>query len=152
LICAANAGARNDFLANQKHLAPLERQSLPTAFRPVRILFGAGLCLALWRERLPILQTPLSHLAVNALNYTPALESVLHERSKQDDKWGQQDHDPFTYLTILSEEVGEFSQAALHLRFGGPASFKLREEAVQVAAVALALIECLDRNNWTWAR
>ena len=83
-------------------------------------------------------------------HHTPALLAVLDERTAQEAKWGEQNHDPFTYLTILMEEVGELSQAALHCRFGGPAAVKLREEAVQVAAVALAIVECLDRGKWSF--
>lgn len=77
---------------------------------------------------------------------------MSREREKQDQKWGEQDHDPFTYLTILMEEVGELSQAALHTKFGGEAAEGLREEAVQTAAVALAIVECLDRGKWEWPK
>lgn len=81
---------------------------------------------------------------------TTALASVLEERSRQDAKWGEQNHDPFTYLVVAGEEYGELCQAALHARFGGHAAEKLREEAVQLAAVALAMVECLDRDKWCW--
>lgn len=79
-----------------------------------------------------------------------SLNDVLTERARQDAKWGEQNHDPFTYLAILTEEVGELAQAALHARFGGPAAVGLRDEAVQVAAVALAIVQCLDRCKWVW--
>jgi hypothetical protein len=79
-----------------------------------------------------------------------ALSSVLRERQRQDSKWGEQNHDPFTYITVLGEGYGELCQAALHCRFGGPAGAELREEAVHTAAVALALVECLDRAKWSW--
>lgn len=79
---------------------------------------------------------------------TKALESVLQERIRQDVKWGEQNHDLFTWTTILGEEFGEFCQAALHLKFGGKAAQGLREEAVQQAAVALAIVECIDRGTW----
>ena len=84
-----------------------------------------------------------------------ALDAVIDERDRQDAKWGEQNHDPFAYLAILSEEVGELSQAALHLRFptplkDGPHLRHLRDEAVQVAAVALAIVECIDRAKWKW--
>jgi NTP pyrophosphatase (non-canonical NTP hydrolase) len=75
---------------------------------------------------------------------------ALQERLAQDKKWGEQNHDPFCYLTILVEEVGELAQAALHARYGGPAAAGLRDEAVQVAAVALAIVECIDRGKWKW--
>lgn len=79
-----------------------------------------------------------------------AVDDVLAERARQDARWGEQNHDPFTYLAILVEEVGEMAQAALHARFGGPAAVKLREEAIHTAAVALAIVECLDRGKWYW--
>lgn len=79
-----------------------------------------------------------------------ALVDVLDERRRQDEKWGEQNHDPFAYLTVLGEEYGELCQCALHARFGGPAAEHIREEAVQVAAVALAIVECLDRGKWRW--
>jgi NTP pyrophosphatase (non-canonical NTP hydrolase) len=77
-----------------------------------------------------------------------ALTDVLAERRRQDAKWGQRDHDPFIFLAILAEEMGEFSEAALHVLFGGSKAAGMREEAVQVAAVALAVVECLDRAKW----
>jgi NTP pyrophosphatase (non-canonical NTP hydrolase) len=79
-----------------------------------------------------------------------AVHDVLAERGRQDAKWGEQNHDPFLYLSVLMEEVGELAQAALHSRFGGKASLHIREEAVHTAAVALAIIECLDRGKWEW--
>lgn len=78
------------------------------------------------------------------------LWDVVQERLRQDAKWGEQNHDPFTWLTILVEEVGEVAQCALHSRFGGPEAANMRTEAVQVAAVALAIIQCLDRGKWSW--
>jgi len=82
------------------------------------------------------------------------LRCVIVERLRQELKWGEQNHDPFTYGMILGEEYGEFCQAALHLRFftGDRMELlaKLRAEAVQVAAVALAIVECIDRNKWSW--
>lgn len=82
---------------------------------------------------------------------TPALYDVTVERQRQDAKWGEQNHDPFTYLSILMEEVGELAQAALHARFGGEAAKGMRTEAIHTAAVALAIVECLDRGKWEWA-
>ena len=79
-----------------------------------------------------------------------AVQAVLKERAAQDAKWGEQNHDPFVYLVVLMEEVGELSQAVLHARYGGHAAAGVRTEAVQVAAVALALIECLYRGKWRW--
>lgn len=79
-----------------------------------------------------------------------ALLAVLRERVKQEAKWGQQNHDPFTYLAIITEELGETAQAALHVQFGGPAADNLLVEATHTAAVALAFLECLMRDCWQW--
>lgn len=76
-----------------------------------------------------------------------AVKDVLAERIRQTAKWGVQNHDPITWVAILSEECGEFAQAALDHKFGGKAASGLREEAVQCAAVALQIVEYLDRNN-----
>lgn len=87
---------------------------------------------------------------------SPALYAVIEERLRQDKKWGIQNHDPFLYLTILGEEYGETCKAALEARFGKDPETEaerylhLREEAVQTAAVALAIVECLDRGAWNW--
>lgn len=79
-----------------------------------------------------------------------SLDAVLEERERQDKKWGQQNHDPFVYGAILMEEVGELMQAALKARYEQKELGHVREEAVQVAAVALAIVECLDRQQWDW--
>lgn len=103
---------------------------------------------------------------------TPPLQRVLSEiedeRRRQDEKWGEQNHPPGTgeawdgigrlfvasgrgieaaarrilgqsptYTGVLMEEVGEALQET------DPA--KLRVELIQVAAVAAAFVECLDR-------
>jgi NTP pyrophosphatase (non-canonical NTP hydrolase) len=90
---------------------------------------------------------------VENLIISSALYSVIEERLRQDNKWGEQNHDPYTYMAILMEELGEMAQAALQTQFGGKHGGldHLREEAVQTAAVALAIVECLDRGKWRWA-
>lgn len=75
-----------------------------------------------------------------------AVDRVLAERAEQDGKWGEQNHDDEWWLAILTEEVGELAQAILHKRFGGSKGAYLDEELVQVAAVALAWIECRQRR------
>lgn len=77
-------------------------------------------------------------------------DDVLEELARQETKWGVQNHDPITWMAILTEEVGEASQCSLHWRFGGLKSPGLRQELVQVAAVAVAFIQCLDRALWRW--
>lgn len=84
------------------------------------------------------------------------LAEVRAERQRQDARWGQQDHAPEVWLMVLAEEVGEANQAAfetLFPRFDKRASGRgprrladYRQELVQVAAVAVAAIESLDRQ------
>lgn len=83
-----------------------------------------------------------------------AIQSVLKERKRQDDKWGEQNHDPTVWMCILGEEYGELCQAVNETWFdNGPEKRQIggyenmRAEAVQVAAVAVQLIECLDRRH-----
>lgn len=79
---------------------------------------------------------------------TDALNDVLAEMQRQDFKWGaDRNLDPFIWGAILGEEVGEFHQALLHDHYGGKAAGTSREEAVQIAAVALQIIEYYDRRK-----
>ncbi|HFD3847236.1 MazG-like family protein [Serratia marcescens] len=78
-----------------------------------------------------------------------ALKSVLAEMDRQDAKWGaDREHHPYVWSAILGEEVGEFSQAILHDDFGGNHANTARTEMVQVAAVALQIIEYYDRMGY----
>lgn len=40
----------------------------------------------------------------------PILDEIVEERVAQELKWGPQHHDPFTWLQILMEEVGEVAE------------------------------------------
>jgi NTP pyrophosphatase (non-canonical NTP hydrolase) len=74
------------------------------------------------------------------------LEEIREERKRQDAKWGaDRELDDFVWLAILTEEVGETSEAILK------DMLSKRKELVQVAAVAVAWLECLDRRHLTRA-
>lgn len=76
-----------------------------------------------------------------------AVLSVLEERARQDEKWGDQSgQPPMVWVAILTEEVGEVAQEALRNSFAGKSLADYRTEMVQVAAVALAAVEAVDRN------
>ena len=77
------------------------------------------------------------------------LEDVSDERDRQDEKWGVQNHLDLTWNAIIMEELGEAAQEVLTQQFGvmGKGHGDLREELVQVAAVAVAWIEAIDRRN-----
>lgn len=75
---------------------------------------------------------------------------VQKERVKQDERFGEQNHDPNIYLSILTEEVGEAAKDIVDATHGDD-KFRYykaaRKELIQVAAVAQAMVESLDRNE-----
>lgn len=81
-----------------------------------------------------------------------ALYLVERERQRQEDKWGPQRHGMPVWVTVLTEEVGEASQALLQLRsmpLEEPGERRaqlvsLQREVVQVAAVAVAWLEHIN--------
>jgi NTP pyrophosphatase (non-canonical NTP hydrolase) len=83
----------------------------------------------------------MNHWQNNAIN------DVIIERDKQDEKWGEQNHIPLYWLAILGEEVGEVNKAVLERDREG-----YRAELVQVAAVCVAAVENYDREEYVKAR
>lgn len=69
------------------------------------------------------------------------IKDICAERTRQDEKWGQQDHDEDRWLTILVEEVGEVAKA---IQDDDPINYL--EELTQVAAVAVAALEAYYRK------
>lgn len=70
------------------------------------------------------------------------MEDVRVERLRQDAKWGPDRILPsFEWLAILEEEVGEAAEASL-LRD----NLGMRVELIQIAAVALAWVDAIDRG------
>lgn len=93
------------------------------------------------------------------------MEAVRAERIRQDKKWGQQNHGPVVWCAILAEEFGEAAKEVNDFHFllekerntreYDPTRRaklkelldKLRVELIQTAAVAVAMVESLDRNE-----
>lgn len=73
---------------------------------------------------------------------------VLDERDRQDKKWGTIDNfdnrSPHEWMTILTEEVGELAEAFLERD-----QENAIEEATHVAAVAVGILESLQRRSIT---
>jgi len=97
------------------------------------------------RERLE--QPGIDTLIEDACDMLEALGQVPYpdiraERERQDTKWGVQNHSPLYWLAILGEEFGEAAKAAIEGRIA-----YMRTELIHVAAVAVAAIESLDRNE-----
>ena len=80
------------------------------------------------------------------INHTDSvLSEVKEERSLQNLAWGEQDHNPFYWLAVLVEEVGEVAEALVR---GHETTIQdYRHELIQVAAVSIAAIESWDRQQ-----
>jgi len=66
------------------------------------------------------------------------------ERTAQEHKWGIQNHPPLYWLGILMEEVGEVAKAVIEEK---RSYNEVKEELVQVAAVSVAFIDSINRNQ-----
>jgi len=75
------------------------------------------------------------------------LDQISQERSRQDKKWGEHNHHPLMWFSIIGEEFGEmlkaFNEYSFDFNFN---HFKeMQKEAIQVAASCVAMLECIDR-------
>lgn len=70
------------------------------------------------------------------------LDEVFSEMTRQVDKFGLQLHDPATWLSIETEELGEAAKA---LNDGDYKNFKT--EVLQVAAVAVSILVSLEQQE-----
>jgi hypothetical protein len=81
------------------------------------------------------------------------LGAIKTERTRQDKKFGKQNHNLPLWITILGEEFGEAAKAAYEAMTSGPGELQkgwlnnYREELIQTAAVCVAAVESLDRNE-----
>ncbi len=80
---------------------------------------------------------------------TPIYNDIDAERDRQEVKWGPQLHSWPIWAAILGEESGEVAEACLqaHWQYDGGLEH-LREELVQVAAVAVQMLEKLDDGDY----
>lgn len=80
-----------------------------------------------------------------------AVDKVIAERKRQNEKWGYpQKNSPFEWASILTEEVCELAQAtndALMRQIKSNQTDKIVHEAIQVAAVAVAIIEHFSKET-----
>lgn len=96
-------------------------------------------------EQNEISQDKLDHLLT-------VINDVLAERQRQDEKWGEQNHELSKWTGIIGEEYGELCEAINETVFdNGPEERakggyeNMRREAIHVAATAIEFIEMLDR-------
>lgn len=85
-----------------------------------------------------------------------AMSDIAGERDRQERLFGVQKHHPAYWLALLGKQLGQLGEATVKREWaskGGPgspydvANQKIRNEAVQLAAVALNMIECIDRGD-----
>ncbi len=94
---------------------------------------------------------------MNGLEMVDILSEVIQERRRQETRWGEQNHKPVEWCAILGEEVGEVNKAALDAHFkhyykDTDQLADYRKELIQVAAVAVAMIQSLERNKPTYQK
>jgi hypothetical protein len=80
-----------------------------------------------------------------------AVHDVARERDDQDAMWGVQNHHPAYWLAIMGKQVGQFGTSVLNREWWEDKDKAtlgvMRHEAVQMAAVAVAIIECIDAGE-----
>ncbi len=81
-----------------------------------------------------------------------AIRLINQERSRQDTKWGEQNHPPYFWTGILGEEYGEYCEAVNETVFDNGAEERkkggydnMMRELTHVAAVAVGAMEALMR-------
>ena len=84
-----------------------------------------------------------------AIRVSLIADEIFDERLRQnykftDERDGIQRHNLLTWACVLAEESGEVVQAALQAVFDKQDLAHVREELVQTAAVAFAIIERID--------
>lgn len=71
------------------------------------------------------------------------------ERERQESRFGPQRHTWPIWSAILSEECGEVAEACLKTHWGERGDLAhLREELIQVAAVAVQIVEKIDTGDY----
>jgi NTP pyrophosphatase (non-canonical NTP hydrolase) len=75
------------------------------------------------------------------------LTEIQKERARQDEKWGEQNHHPLMWFSIIGEEYGEMLKAFNEYSFDNDFNHfeDMQREAIQIAASCVAMLECIDR-------
>lgn len=77
------------------------------------------------------------------------INMVLEERKRQDEKWGEQNHNAYAWASIIGEEYGETCQAINEFGFNPTPETEqeIYTEAIQTMASCMAMLECIERNR-----
>jgi NTP pyrophosphatase (non-canonical NTP hydrolase) len=83
------------------------------------------------------------------MDRTHLYRDIDAERDRQDARFGRQIHSWPVWSAVLAEECGEVAQACLQAQWQEPGGLEhLREELIQVAAVAVHMLEKLDAGEY----
>ena len=79
------------------------------------------------------------------------LEEIKSEFKRQDILYGEQNHTPLKWVSILVKQVGSVAEQANKFDDAGKDLNlqKYESEAIQVAAVAIRMLQCLERGKWS---
>jgi NTP pyrophosphatase (non-canonical NTP hydrolase) len=82
-------------------------------------------------------------------NQEKIIQRVVDERKRQNQKWGfPQKLSLIEWQSILSEEVGEVAKEINDISFSRVDRVEeLKEELIQVAAVAISMVEHIERKE-----
>lgn len=77
------------------------------------------------------------------------IDDVLMERKRQDEKWGEQNHNAYVWASIIGEEYGEMCKAINEFGFNPmpETEQEIYSEAIQTIASCMAMIECMERTG-----
>ena len=81
------------------------------------------------------------------MSFLSVIRQIKIERKRQEKIWGEQNHDSYKWLAILTEEVGELAEAILHDDSGGRAKGTLETELIHVAAVSVQWLENIEKDR-----
>ena len=116
-------------------------------------------------EELELLMEITSHKVCPDTDSLNVLLRVLKENQRQYEKWGEQNHSVVEWQGILMEEVGEQAKEANDYYFEAPVKEdgkktaptiqdgherleRYKTELVQVMAVCLNMLRCVDRGKF----
>lgn len=102
-----------------------------------------------WEEALSgSLEVKIVHDKALASGTIRVYADVIAERERQDAKHGSQsNHTLHEWLGILTEEVGEVAKAINEAHWYHGNYDPYRKELIEVAATAIAAVECYDRKK-----
>lgn len=77
------------------------------------------------------------------------ISDILKERDRQDEKWGEQNHPAFVWLSIIGEEYGEMCKAVNEFGFYADhqKEQEIYQEAIHTMASCMAMLECMERKR-----